>query len=397
MASEWTKISSKLIKKYTCFGEERIKPCIIFIKSWSKERGINDAHNGYINSFGYVLLSIKFLQCIKPPILPIFRYSVWQKQFEIIQQSECKSNRMSISELLYWFFNLFGNDFDPHTSQISITCKGFGLKTYESTLTISGHPDQKFFILQDPLCKSNNVAKNVRIGQWHHMQSEFKRAASILCAYFSNSDAAEVTLRILRTGVNVVSFCDHGIDSEKKNSDDSDDREEKEENNLQKIDNETMDNLMAALDTLSDYSKSVSDNDGLDIPQIFGPKTTDDAECKYFVPLDCMSAKIICSICMEEIDQKDKVYSPDNDEWILKNACFENGSYGNIQTPDTLKIVHRKCFDLNRNDDALKPILTNTNDMDLDCEMSASPSLSSLSSLSSVVSSPSESSADDNS
>ena len=39
-----------------------VKPLIVFIKYWSKQKGINNAYYCYLNSFGYTLLVIKFLQ-----------------------------------------------------------------------------------------------------------------------------------------------------------------------------------------------------------------------------------------------------------------------------------------------------------------------------------------------
>ena len=61
----------------------------ISIKYWSKIGGINDACNGYINSFGYSLLSIKFLQSIKPPILPIYRIDSDNNIFLFENMNKC--------------------------------------------------------------------------------------------------------------------------------------------------------------------------------------------------------------------------------------------------------------------------------------------------------------------
>merc|ERR1712154_434581 len=46
VATFFTKPTIKFIKKFTCFDDRRIKPFILFIKTWSKQRGINDAKNG---------------------------------------------------------------------------------------------------------------------------------------------------------------------------------------------------------------------------------------------------------------------------------------------------------------------------------------------------------------
>jgi len=50
--------------------DKRVQPFLVAVKFWSKQRKINDASRNKINSFGYVLLAVKFLQHVHPPILP---------------------------------------------------------------------------------------------------------------------------------------------------------------------------------------------------------------------------------------------------------------------------------------------------------------------------------------
>jgi len=54
-----------------CEFDNRVRTFLIAIKYWSKQRGINNAKNGYINSFGWVMLGLKFLQFISPPVIPV--------------------------------------------------------------------------------------------------------------------------------------------------------------------------------------------------------------------------------------------------------------------------------------------------------------------------------------
>eukprot|EP01084_Bolivina_argentea_P297588 512701_1 len=49
------------INKYIAYGYP-MRKFIIFIKYWSKRRYINDSPNRFINSFGFTLMAIKYIQ-----------------------------------------------------------------------------------------------------------------------------------------------------------------------------------------------------------------------------------------------------------------------------------------------------------------------------------------------
>jgi len=80
---------------------------------------------------------------------------------------------------------------------------------------------------------------------------------------------------------------------------------------------------------------------------------------------------VVCTICNEEFAKTCKEYSAQKDDWILKGACFEDGSTSkdarNKDNVRNLKIVHRKCWELKQqqlkgeDDDRLKPKLYDKN------------------------------------
>jgi len=51
--------------------DSRVKPLILSLKSWAKNRKIGDASQGTLNSLGHTCLVLQFLQIMNPPILPL--------------------------------------------------------------------------------------------------------------------------------------------------------------------------------------------------------------------------------------------------------------------------------------------------------------------------------------
>merc|ERR1712190_552768 len=85
-----------------------------------------------------------------------------------------------------------------------------------------------------------------------------------------------------------------------------------------------------------------------------------------------ISQVVICGICQEEFAKTSKEYSAQKDDWILKGACFDDGTTSkdvrNKDNARNLKIVHRKCYELKQkqkndleDDDRLKPKLYDKN------------------------------------
>eukprot|EP01084_Bolivina_argentea_P174870 302879_1 len=210
LANFYTKYTVKLIKMFTCFDDHRIKPFIMFIKVWSKQRGINNAYKGYLNSFGFTLLAIKYLQYVTPSILPIYRFSIDFEQISILKISQNAENKMNLGELLYGFFYFYVNQFDVDRDEISILCQGLN---YKNLSQYTGHMDQKYFILQDPIQINKNVAKNVRIQQWNHIQNELLRSLNILT---NNNFEADISseFRLLTQDCVVLSYSDYNIHSQ---------------------------------------------------------------------------------------------------------------------------------------------------------------------------------------
>eukprot|EP01083_Nonionella_stella_P075770 206086_1 len=150
IADAFCEHTQQIMQNYIQYFEQNgvaIKPFIVFVKHWAKQNGINDGYHRFLNSFGYTILVIKFLQ---------------------IFCAHYGYPGHSLSTLLFGFYYLFAVEFNPTKHSISI-------------ITNSSAFDVKMNIkccmeIVDPANKNNNVAHNVRSQQWHEIQQVFIKA-----------------------------------------------------------------------------------------------------------------------------------------------------------------------------------------------------------------------------
>lgn len=160
-------IKSILFREYVLF-DDRVWPLVVIVKEWAKNRGLCDAHFGGLNSYGFTLLVIAFLQCVvQPPVLPnllklttpvdpLERNSICEKD-AVYGHQEGKNflaerNTESVAQLLWRFFDYYGN---CHDFRNDVVCVRFGKITPISTM--AGYVDHElsnsqllFFIWAKP-------------------------------------------------------------------------------------------------------------------------------------------------------------------------------------------------------------------------------------------------------
>jgi len=193
-------------------GDDRIRQLIVAIKHWSKRRELNCTMTGKINSFGYTILVLKYLQIVDPAIVPVMDHQMvkmgdkqrekilnsakWKAQSEedpfrkywttssdyhsmrLLPHKKAvgDSNEHTLNELVYGFFEFWGQ-FDYTRFQVSLHTRGmakkhrWGYKQQKNQLT---------FVIQDPVDTEHNVAKNVREETAELLIHEFKRAQLLL-------------------------------------------------------------------------------------------------------------------------------------------------------------------------------------------------------------------------
>lgn len=80
-----TPYKSRLLRAYTDY-DSRVSQLIAVVKHWANSHDLNDASQGTLNSFGWSLLVIQYLQLLQPPLLPSL-----QQQSDAIRAEESRA------------------------------------------------------------------------------------------------------------------------------------------------------------------------------------------------------------------------------------------------------------------------------------------------------------------
>eukprot|EP01084_Bolivina_argentea_P013570 25473_1 len=163
---------ARLINFY-CDYDDRVRPFIIAIKHWSKTRALCDAMNNYPNSFGFVLLCIKYLQMVN--IIPICCISDGCEGIETVKEVDIGvPNTDTLLELMVQFFELY-HRFNFKLLQISTSRTGLEPKICHEFYSNFKYSHQTTMVVEDPSCRSVNVTRHVRPYRLSIMQNEFFR------------------------------------------------------------------------------------------------------------------------------------------------------------------------------------------------------------------------------
>ncbi|KAF2198337.1 PAP/OAS1 substrate-binding domain-containing protein, partial [Delitschia confertaspora ATCC 74209] len=213
--------------------DPRVRPMVLFVKSWAKRRKINSSYSGTLSSYGYVLMVLHYLVNVAyPPVCPnlqlcwraptnaeefaremrettIEGYSVrfWRNEAEIMARAragELTQNNQSLGALLRGFFAYFASSPGPRNPQsgygppsfiwtsevLSLRTPGGILKKHakgwtgaKSTIVNGKEVRHRYlFAIEDPFEWDHNVGRTVQ----HHgivaIRDEFRRAWRILQA-----------------------------------------------------------------------------------------------------------------------------------------------------------------------------------------------------------------------
>eukprot|EP01083_Nonionella_stella_P049044 130810_1 len=145
----------EFIDSYTAKHGYPMRKLIVLVKYWSKQRCINDSPNRFINSFGFTLMVIKFIQHL------IFGHQKY----------------INLSHLLYCFFVFYGCAFDATKHAIDVMDEGHGEWNEKMS--------NKVLEIIDPANIQNNVTNNVRQSQYTKINVEFNRAMQIYRVYMT--------------------------------------------------------------------------------------------------------------------------------------------------------------------------------------------------------------------
>lgn len=210
--------------------DPRVRPIVLFVKSWAKRRKINSSYSGTLSSYGWVLMVLHYLVNVaQPPVCPNLQHSIpqptdltaleqffkettisgynvrfWRNEHDIMQAAQSgrlSSNRQSVGELLRGFFQYYagigGYNYGPRPPQFYWTNEVLSLRTLggivskqskgwvSATTKITAEKkvtNRYLFAIEDPFEIDHNVARTVTHRGIVAIRDEFRRAWRILRA-----------------------------------------------------------------------------------------------------------------------------------------------------------------------------------------------------------------------
>ncbi|KAI7175937.1 PAP/OAS1 substrate-binding domain-containing protein [Hortaea werneckii] len=214
--------NTQLLRCYS-LCDPRVRPIVLFVKSWAKKRKVNSSYSGTLPSYGYVLMVLHYLMNIaRPPVIPNLQMpwrphqqctphgatgkdvdgwivNFWRNEEEIIQavqNGQMSPNRESLGSLLAGFFHYYssvgqGPKFHWTQQVISLRSPGGILTKQEKgwVKAVTEESDGKrvqhryLFCIEDPFELSHNVARTVTHFGIVAIRDEFRRANRILTAH----------------------------------------------------------------------------------------------------------------------------------------------------------------------------------------------------------------------
>ncbi|CBY00002.1 hypothetical protein IAQ61_002785 [Plenodomus lingam] len=221
--------NSQMLRCYS-LTDPRVRPIVLFVKSWAKRRKVNSSYSGTLSSYGWVLMVLHYLVNVaQPPVCPNLQHSIplptevaaletffkettidnynvrfWRNEQEIIKAAQAgrlSNNRQSIGALLRGFFQYYSSmspgygaqrtpQFYWTTEVLSLRTPG-GLQTKQSKGWVSATTkvtaekkvtNRYLFAIEDPFEIDHNVARTVTHRGIVAIRDEFRRAWRILRA-----------------------------------------------------------------------------------------------------------------------------------------------------------------------------------------------------------------------
>ncbi|KAI8875689.1 hypothetical protein K501DRAFT_263396, partial [Backusella circina FSU 941] len=113
--------NTKMVKTYVAL-DHRIRPLIMIIKHWTKQRDLNNAaYGGTLSSYAWTCMIINFLQTRSPPILPSLHGGRERFSEDIDRFYDYGAkNKETLGGLFFAFFRRFAIEFDYYTQVLSV-------------------------------------------------------------------------------------------------------------------------------------------------------------------------------------------------------------------------------------------------------------------------------------
>ncbi|KAI7894281.1 uncharacterized protein EV154DRAFT_499089 [Mucor mucedo] len=178
--------NTKMIKTYVAL-DCRVRPLIMIVKHWTKQRSINDAANGgTLSSYTWTCMIINFLQQRQPPILPVLHDIESEDKddayfFDNVEKLKgfSSANQESLGGLLFAFFRRFSVEFDYDHQVVSVRQGRYLSKVEKGWDT--GRNKQSLCV-EEPFNVGRNLGNSADIASVQGLRCEFQRFLEMLIA-----------------------------------------------------------------------------------------------------------------------------------------------------------------------------------------------------------------------
>ncbi|KAL7313891.1 hypothetical protein PS15m_007571 [Mucor circinelloides] len=178
--------NTKMIKTYVAL-DSRVRPLIMTIKHWTKQRSLNDAANGgTLSSYTWTCMIINFLQQRQPPILPVLHQIENQGKDEDYFYDDIEklkdfglANKESLGGLLFAFFRRFAIEFDYDEQVVSVRQGRYLTKQEKGWDT---GRNKMSLCVEEPFNMGRNLGNSADIASVHGLRCEFQRFLDLLIA-----------------------------------------------------------------------------------------------------------------------------------------------------------------------------------------------------------------------
>ncbi|KAG1453150.1 hypothetical protein G6F46_009486 [Rhizopus delemar] len=176
--------NTKMIKVYVSL-DPRVRPLIMIVKHWTKQRLLNDAANGgTLSSYTWTCMIINFLQQREPPILPVLHEADNEAVDEYYFCDDVKKwegfglkNKESLGGLLYAFFRRFSLEFDYDNQVVSVRQGKYLTKKEKGWDT---GRNKASLCVEEPFNPSRNLGNSADVSSVLGLRCEFQRCLDLL-------------------------------------------------------------------------------------------------------------------------------------------------------------------------------------------------------------------------
>ncbi|XP_072039215.1 poly(A) RNA polymerase GLD2-B-like [Amphiura filiformis] len=169
--------------------DQRVAPLVLIIKQWASQCGINDASQGTLSSYSWVLMVLNYLQVrCDPPVLPALqqKYSSTFSQFSNVRQfhgidpssplpshiNYQSQNKQDVGTLLRGFFEYYANEFDFSSG---VMCVRMGKVLHLNQVRMNGGDWLgKYIFIEEPFDMTNTARAVYKIEKFMVIRKEIR-------------------------------------------------------------------------------------------------------------------------------------------------------------------------------------------------------------------------------